>query len=172
MSIIKEIARSAQFAQRLRQGDVPLGRKEQDNAGWQGEKNVSDSVIAGIVIAVLSLLMLVVAWEGIGLLERERDDLQRRIGSARWALAPLLDDILYRSLKSWRKEHPKEKDLELGRTLAGVAFVPGGQRSVTDADRLVRAFYWLNPPPDEEKKFVALLRKLEAKFGVYITVHR
>ncbi len=87
----------------------------------------------------------------------ENDGLHHRIFAAQENLFPLLDNALYRSVKTWRKEHPEATVLALGGT-------------ALEADRLIRAFYWLKPSQEEKEKLANLLGKIGAKFGVYIKV--
>ena len=120
---------------------------------------VFGAFVFGSIVAAIALRRIV-------RLKDERDDLLRRITFARLNIFPLLDDALYQSIKAWRKKHPK------GFVRSGVDFSKlyfwgkGGD----DADLLVRAFYRLNPTPDEQRKLDILVAKMETKSGMEIRI--
>ena len=110
----------------------------------------------------LAVVTLVMMGRRVVQLTDERDDLLNRMISARLNLTPLLDDVLFRSIKDWRKKHTKE-------FVSSNAYVLGQGRA-DNADRLVRAFCWLNPTPDERRKLDILVAKMETKSGMDIRI--
>ncbi|OGC37830.1 hypothetical protein A2155_02220 [candidate division WWE3 bacterium RBG_16_52_45] len=138
-----------------------MGRwnREQSNAGWQGEKDV---VNVWLVLFGLAVVMLVFSLREFSRLRKERDGLLERMRYARYSVIPLLESALYRSIRDWKKKHPREKKFVLG---YGVGML--GLGSSRDADLFFRAFYHLKPIPAEERKFDAYVAKLGTKFGVY-----
>ena len=112
-----------------------------------------------LLFAVAVVVLVFTLWE-YERLRAKRDYLLCCNEVARKNIFPLFDDALYRSIRDWRKKHPRDSSI-----------LVLGYSSSCEADRLIRAFYQLGPTAEEEQKLSRRAASISNKLGVAVAIH-